>query len=92
LRRLALHVRKLRRANAWSQEEAAYHCDLALRGYQRIEHATLNTGVATLARIGRAFGVEPSRLITPIAGQIERRGPGRPARPRTEKGRRGAAR
>ena len=49
----------------WTQEHAAERCGLVTRHYQKLEAAEINVTLATLDRLGIAFGVDPSDLRAP---------------------------
>ena len=61
--RLSASVLRLRRAKGLTQEECAHRCGMATRLFQRIESATANTTLTTLARLCEGLGVSPESLF-----------------------------
>lgn len=78
--RLAVRVRRLRRALGLSQTEAAKRCGLTKQQIQRVEAAGANVTFVTLARLAAGFDVDPSRLIAPIKIPARLREPSRKGR------------
>lgn len=77
-RRVGAHLTRLRAARRWSQEEAAWRSNLALRAYQRLESGgDGNPTLVTLARLSVAFEVGVCDLLEPAPTPPPRR-PGRP--------------
>ena len=77
-RRVGAHLTRLRAARRWSQEEAAWRSNLALRAYQRLESGgDGNPTIVTLARLSVAFEVGVCDLLEPAPTPPPRR-PGRP--------------
>lgn len=60
---LARNVRRLRSHAGWSQEEAAHQSELSLRVYQRVEAATVNLTMTTLACLCQAFELQAWELL-----------------------------
>lgn len=61
--RLAKNARRLRDRKGWTQEEAAHHCGMATRVWQRVESGEVNATVTTLARLCEGLGVDVGRLF-----------------------------
>lgn len=61
--RLARNVRRLRGAAGWTQEECAHRCGMATRLFQRIEAASTNATLTTIARLCDGLGTTPDRLF-----------------------------
>lgn len=62
--RLARSLRQERVKKGWTQEQAAEACGLNVRHYQKLEEGTVNTTLRTLEKVGRAFEVDPSQLLS----------------------------
>jgi transcriptional regulator with XRE-family HTH domain len=60
---LAARLRDGRKARGWTQEDAAEHCGLVTRHYQKLEAGEINMTLATLERLCDAFGVDASDLL-----------------------------
>lgn len=60
---LAARLREGRIARGWTQEDAAEHCGLVTRHYQKLEAGEINVTLATLERLCDAFDVEASELL-----------------------------
>lgn len=65
LRRFAVNLRRLREARAWTQEEAGARCGMVMQMYQRIESASVNVTLTTVARLSDGFGVDAHQLFAP---------------------------
>jgi len=76
-RRVSVHVRMLRSARQWSQEDLAQHCDLSHRVIQYAESAVGVPTLATLCRLARGLGVDVRALLAP-ARRLAPRKAGRP--------------
>ncbi len=76
--RLASCVRRLRKRNTWTQEEAAARCEMSTPLYQRIEAGSSNFTATTLARLCDGFAVDVRKLLAPGV-RARRRPRGRPA-------------
>ncbi len=63
--RVAGNVRRLRRENGWTQDQAAEKCDLSTSFLQRIEGAGTNLTFTTLARLCDGFEVDARQLLKP---------------------------
>ncbi len=61
---LAENIRRLRYARGWTQEDAARRCLMTPRLLQRVEAATLNATMTTLARLCEGFGVDAKVLLS----------------------------
>lgn len=56
-------MRRLRAERRWTQEEAAYRCDLHTVAYQRIEAGRVNASLKTLSRVAMGFSVNIADLF-----------------------------
>lgn len=63
--RLAANVRALREQEGWTQEEAAERAAMATPLLQRVEAASANVTLTTLARLSRGFGSDVLQLLAP---------------------------
>lgn len=83
--RLAGNIQRLRKRNAWRQEEAAWRAQIGVRMYQRLEGGQdVNATFWTLVRLCAAFEVDVTELLR-RAKAPAKRPPGRPpkaARPK----------
>lgn len=79
LRRVAENVRKSRTALEWSQEEAAYQCDMAPRHFQQVEGSDTNWTAVTLARLAQGLKVDPAELLKPKKPKKKSKKPARKA-------------
>lgn len=63
--KFASHLRKLRKKAGWTQEKLAEKTSLAPRHIQRLENLKNPPPVKidTLAKLAKAFGVRPSKLL-----------------------------
>ena len=63
--KFAEHLRKLRRAKGWTQEQLAEAADLAYRHVQRLESRKNPppAKIDTLGKLARAFKISPSKLL-----------------------------
>jgi transcriptional regulator with XRE-family HTH domain len=75
--RLATSVRALREQNGWTQEEAADRAWMATPLLQRIEAASSNVTLTTLARLCKGFHEDILKLLAPSRA-VSPRSPGRP--------------
>jgi transcriptional regulator with XRE-family HTH domain len=71
LQRISTNARRLRAARGWTQEETAEHCDMAIQVFQRVETASSNLTVTTLARLCTGFQVDISELFAPPTAPAE---------------------
>jgi ribosome-binding protein aMBF1 (putative translation factor) len=62
-RQLGRHVRDLRTAKGWSQEEFADLCGLDRSYVSGIERGVRNISVLSLAKVAKALGVTPASLL-----------------------------
>jgi transcriptional regulator with XRE-family HTH domain len=53
----------------WRQDDLAYHSRLASSDVSKIESGRLRPTPGQLERLGRALGVDPSRLMDPADAQ-----------------------
>ena len=59
-------LRTLRKANGWTQEQAAERCGVGYKLYQLYELGIKrNPGLLTLEKIGKGFGLDISELLAP---------------------------
>jgi XRE family transcriptional regulator, regulator of sulfur utilization len=56
-------VRRLREANAWSQERLAGYAGLSRSYVGEIERGTVVVSIVTLDKLARAFGVSAAALL-----------------------------
>ena len=63
--RLAANVRRWRMARGWTQEEAAFRCELGVRQFQGIEAAETNLTLVTLGRLAMGFDIDGAQLFRP---------------------------
>jgi len=71
--RLAKNVRRIRKLNGLSQEEAAHRCGMATQLLQRVEAQGTNVTLTTLARVCKGLGVDVRKLFQPAAATAKRR-------------------
>lgn len=60
------HIRKLREAKDFTQEEFAHQAGLERTYYGDVERGTRNVAALNLVRIARALGVEVGDLFPPV--------------------------
>ncbi len=61
--RLAKNVRRLRTEARWTQEEAAFRCEMPVRLYVSVEHGESNATLGTLTRLSKGLGVDVAELL-----------------------------
>lgn len=64
-KRLAVNVRRLRRARGLSQEELAFEAEIDRTYVSQIERAVINPSLFILFKVGKALGVGALDLLTP---------------------------
>jgi len=65
-KRFSEHIRRLRQARGWTQEQAASACDIGYKLYQLYELGVKrNPGLLTLDKIAHGFGLEVYELLGP---------------------------
>lgn len=70
--RLARSVRRLRDDKQWTQEDAAHYCNMSVRLLQRIESASVNATLTTIARLSAGFDVDVAGLFDKGDGSRQR--------------------
>jgi transcriptional regulator with XRE-family HTH domain len=65
LRDLGSHIRRLRLARGWSQEELAHRAGIDRSYMSGIERGVRNATVLSLHRVARALGVELADVLGP---------------------------
>ena len=73
-RRLAQAVRRERERRGWTQEHLAERADLHSRHVQKLEYASVNVSMKTLARLCDALGVDVRRLFPAVKTTGTRKG------------------
>jgi len=76
---VAANVRAARKAASLSQEELAFEAQLDRTYISQVERKQRNVTISVLARIAKALGTTPDRLLIPIAGAS-------PSRPKKRRG------
>jgi transcriptional regulator with XRE-family HTH domain len=74
-RRVASHVRRLRRARGFSQERLAELAGNSGKHVGEVERAESNVGLDVLTGIARALSVDPSDLLAPLPRRRRREPP-----------------
>lgn len=77
--RVAVNVRRLRKAKGWNQEEAASRCRIHATLFRTVEGGRTNLTVATAAHLAWGLEVDVAELFVP-APPLVRRKRGRPRR------------
>ncbi len=63
-RRLGANVRRARLAAQWTQEEAAFRCEMPVRLYVSVEHGDSNATLVTLARLAAGLEIDVADLLS----------------------------
>ncbi|MDQ0647306.1 transcriptional regulator with XRE-family HTH domain [Microbacterium natoriense] len=66
LRRLAVHIHRIRLERGVSQENLAHELDMHRAYLGSIERAEQNVTLKTLSQLAERLGVDPADLIRPI--------------------------
>ncbi|MFJ4166875.1 helix-turn-helix domain-containing protein [Microbacterium sp. NPDC089698] len=66
LRRLAVHIHRIRLERGLSQEGLAHEVDMHRAYVGSIERAEQNVTLKTLAQLAERLGVDPADLLKPI--------------------------
>lgn len=61
---LGSHIRRLRQARGWSQEQLAEYANLSLSYVALLEKGRKSATVDTLAKLAHAFGITLAELFT----------------------------
>lgn len=57
------HMRKLRIAKGFSQQDIAFATDLEISQISRIERGVINTSIWQVSQIAEAINIEPSKFF-----------------------------
>jgi transcriptional regulator with XRE-family HTH domain len=60
------HVRELRYARAWTQEDLAERSGLNVVQISHLEGGRNEAKISTILRLAKAFGITPSKLLKPF--------------------------
>ena len=64
--RLTASLRRLRDKHGYTQEEAAWRCDMPTRLYVSIEHGESNATLVTIARLCAGFEVDVTEIFAAV--------------------------
>jgi transcriptional regulator with XRE-family HTH domain len=74
IRSVGRRIAELRRAKGWTQAELAERLGVSIKWVSRVENGE-NLTLATLAKIGRVFGVRAAELLErPVSERRAKRG------------------
>jgi len=60
------HVRELRHAHDWTQEDLAERSGLNVVQISHLEGGRNEAKISTILRLAKAFGITPSKLLKPF--------------------------
>ncbi|MDN3657809.1 helix-turn-helix transcriptional regulator [Ferruginibacter paludis] len=63
LKKLGVHIKRLRESKNLSLRELSYECDLDNSKISKIEQGQINITFSTILQLAKALGITPSQLL-----------------------------